>query len=374
MSRIASLVLFPCLLLSSCATASQSSPRSDMSIVKSEFGQTPDGVAVDLYTMTNRNGLVAKVTNYGAILVSLQVPDKAGQLADIVLGFDDLNSYVTRNPMFGATVGRYANRIAGASIALNGKEYPLTKNAGPNHIHGGKQNFSKVIWKGQPVEGRDGPSVMFTYQAKDMEEGFPGNLNVIVIYTLSNANELKIDYKATTDKTTVVNLTNHTYFNLAGHNSGNIYDQVLTLTAKNYTPSDSALIPFGRIEPVAGTPLDFTKPAPIGARISQVGAGYDHNFVLDNQDGGLAVAATVRDLKTGRLMQVLTTQPGVQLYTTNHMNNFKGKGGAIYGKHAAFCLETQHYPDSPHHENFPSTVLEPGKTYSQVTVFKFSAE
>jgi aldose 1-epimerase len=345
-----------------------------MSIVKSEFGKTPDGAAVDLYTMTNRNGLVAKVTNYGAILVSLQVPDKSGRLADIVLGFDDLNSYMTRSPMFGATVGRYANRIAGATITLDGKEYPLTKNAGPNHIHGGKNNFSKVIWKGQPVEGREGPSVMFTYTSRDMEEGFPGNLKVIVIYTLSNANELKIDYKATTDKTTIVNLTNHSYFNLAGHNSGSIDDQILTLAADHYTPSDSALIPLGKIDSVAGTPLDFTRPTPIGARIAQVGAGYDHNFVLNNQDGGLALAATVRDPKSGRVMEVLTTQPGVQLYTANHLNNFKGKAGAVYNRHAAFCLETQHYPDSPHHPEFPSTILQPGKTYSQVTVFRFLTE
>jgi len=371
MNRIAFAVLLSCLASYSSANKASPESRTKMDIVKTEFGKTPDGSTVDLYTLTNDKGLVAKVITYGATLTELHVPDKTGQLADVLLGFDDLKSYLERNPLFGSIVGRVANRIAGAKFTLNGVEYPLAKNAGPNHIHGGKKGFDKVIWKAQPVQGREGPSVVFTYLSRDGEESYPGNLNVIIIYTLTNNNELKIDYKATTDKPTPVNLTNHAYFNLAA--SGDILDHELKLAADKYTVADKALIPTGEIGSVIGTPLDFTKPAAIGSRIAQVPPGYDHNYVLNSSDGSLAFAARVRDPKSGRVMDVLTTQPGVQLYTANYMNML-GKASAAYKKHAGLCLETQHFPDSVNHPDFPSTILTPGKTYSQVTVFRFSAE
>lgn len=359
--------------LACCATPSaaqqpSSEGKATMNITKTEFGTLSNGTAVDLYTLTNAHGMVAKVMNYGATLVELHVPDKNGKTADVVLGFDDLKSYVERNPLFGSTVGRVANRIANAKFTLNGVEYQLSKNAGPHHIHG---KLDKVVWKAHPVEGKDGPSVMFTYLSPAKEEGYPGDLSIIVIYTLTHTNELKIDYKATTDQPTPVNLTNHSYFNLAG--SGDILEHELMLTADKYTVADSALIPTGEIRSVAGTPLDFTKPTPIGARIAQVGSGYDHNYVLNNNDGTLALAGRVRDPKSGRVMEVLTTEPGVQLYTANHLN-MTGKRGAAYKKHAGLCLETQHFPDSVNHPDFPSTILNPGKTYSQVTIFRFAAE
>ncbi|HEX2972876.1 MAG TPA: aldose epimerase family protein [Tepidisphaeraceae bacterium] len=367
-SVLLGIVAWVCCAAPSIAQQPASGGQTTMNITKTEFGTLPNGTTVDLYTLTNAHGMVAKVMNYGATLVELHVPDKNGKVADVVLGFDDLKSYVERNPLFGSTVGRVANRIANAKFTLNGVEYPLSKNAGPHHIHG---RLDKVLWKAHPVEGKDGPSVMFTYLSPDMDEGYPGNLSLIVIYTLTHKNELKIDYKATTDKPTPVNLTNHSYFNLAG--TGDVLDHELTLTADKYTVADNALIPTGEVRSVANTPLDFTKPTAIGARIAQVGSGYDHNFVLNNTDGTLALAARVRDPKSGRVMEVLTTEPGVQLYTANHLN-MAGKRGVTYKKHAALCLETQHFPDSVNHPDFPSTILNPGKTYSQVTIFRFSAE
>ncbi len=338
-------------------------------ITKSTFGQTPSGASVDVYTMSSPSGLSASVMTYGATLISLKVPDKAGKVVDVTLGFDDLNSYLTRNPLAGSIVGRVTNRIGGAKFALEGKEYALAKNSGANHIHGGNNGFSKVIWKAEAKETPDGPAVVLTYTAADMEEGYPGTLTATVTYTLTTKSELRIDYKATTDKTTIVNLTNHAYFNLAG--SGDILGHELTIFADKYTVADKALIPTGEISPVKDTPLDFTRPMAVGARIAQVGSGYDHNYVLNSADGSLALAARVRDPKSGRVMEVLTTQSGVMLYTANGMNT-KGRDGVQYTNHAGLCLETQHFPDSINKPSFPSVILRPGQTYQETTVFRFS--
>lgn len=360
-----------------------------MNIQAKSFGRTDDGQEVRLYELTNANGLRAKVIDYGAILVSLEVPDRQGKLDDIVLGFDDLDSYVRRNPLFGATVGRYANRIANARFTLDGVEYKLTANAGKNHIHGGaNKRFDKVVWKGHPFEKDSEVGVQFTHLSKDGEEGFPGNLECSVTYTLTNKNELKISYRATTDKPTIVNLTNHSYFNLAGAGTGDVLGHEIAINADGYTPADEELIPTGEIHSVKGTPLDFTEPQTIGSRIEQLTAtrGYDHNYVLNSSDGSpheigpqaaisrgeLALAARVYELSSGRVMEVYTTEPGVQFYTANGMRNVKGKDGKIYNRHYGFCLETQHFPDSPNKPNFPSTVLRPGQTYETVTLFRFS--
>ncbi|MHB1425612.1 MAG: aldose epimerase family protein [Gemmataceae bacterium] len=349
--------------------------------VKTEaFGKTSDGVAVEQYTLTNAAGTTAKIITYGAILTELDVPDRDGKLGDVVLGFDNLKDYLERSPHFGSTVGRVANRIAKGRFTLDGKEYTLAVNNGPNSLHGGLKGFDKVVWKAVPKEVPNGAAVEFSYVSKDGEEGYPGNLMVTVVYTLTNDNALRIDYTATTDKATPVNLTNHSYFNLAGTKSGDVLDHELTIAADKYTPADDTLIPTGEIKPVKDTPLDFTKPHKIGERIEQLrsspGGGYDHNFVLNR--GGKeepALAARVTEPKTGRIMEMLTTEPAVQFYTGNYLNGtLTGRGGVVYKKHAGFCLEAQHFPDSVHHENFPSIVLKPGKTYKQTTIYKFSAK
>lgn len=346
------------------------------SVQKMDFGKTPDGTPVELYTLSNGR-VTAKVMTYGGIITELHVPDRAGKTADVVLGFDTLEDYIARSPHFGAITGRVANRIARAEFTLDGKEYKLAANNGPNTLHGGKKGFDKVVWKAQDVSGPAGPAVKLTYLSRDGEEGFPGNLNVAVTYTLTDDNALRIDYTATTDKATPVNLTNHSYFNLAGHASGTILDQELMLAADQYTPSDDQYIPTGQIAPVGGTPLDFTTPTAIGARIGQIQGepgGYDHNYVIRPSGSSPAFAARARDPKSGRVLEMYTTEPGVQLYTSNFMDgNLKGKGGAAYKKHQAFCLEAQHYPDALHHPNFPSIILRPGATYSQTTIYKFSA-
>ncbi|MCY2952316.1 MAG: galactose mutarotase [Planctomycetota bacterium] len=356
------------LLLTGLPAFAQDAPKP---IAKTTFGQTPAGDSIELYTLSNPNGLSASIMTYGATLTSLKVPDKNHQITDVTLGFDDLNSYLTRNPLAGSVVGRCTNRIGNAKFTLNGKEYQLAKNAGPHHIHGGRKGFDKIIFSAQPVQSPDGPAVAFSYTSPDMQEGYPGNLAVTVTYTLTNKNELRIDYKATTDKPTIVNLTNHAYFNLAG--TGDILDHQLTLFADNYTAADAALIPTGEIKPVKDTPLDFTKPTPVGSRIAQVGSGYDHNYVLNSTDGSLALAARVRDPKSGRIMEVLTTQPAVMLYTANGMNT-KGRADAQYKNHAGLCLETQHSPDSINKPQFPTVILNPNQTYHQVTTFRFSNE
>ena len=343
-----------------------------MSIEKQNFGKTPDSLDVEMYTLKNTNGFEAKIITYGGILVSLKVPDRNGNFSDIVLGYKNLEKYIEDNPAFGAIVGRYANRIAKGKFTLDGIEYTLATNHGPNHLHGGIKGFDKVIWTAEPLSTDKGHALKLTYLSKDGEEGYPGNLSCTIIYTLTDDNELKISYEAETDKPTVLNLTNHSYFNLAGHDSGNILGHELTIYAKNYTDIDEELIPTGQIKSVAGTPLDFTTQKTIGCDISQTKTGYDHNYVLDKTDDSLAKAAYVYEPGTGRVMELYTTEPALQLYTGNWLNH-NGKA-AKYSRHCGFCLEAQHYPDSPNHPEFPSTILRPGEKYTQLTVHKFSVK
>ncbi|MHC4111423.1 MAG: aldose epimerase family protein [Planctomycetota bacterium] len=338
------------------------------------FGKTPDGQEIDLYTMTNTNGITAKITNYGAILVSLEVPDKNGKLADITLGFDNLEGYIKGHPYFGAIVGRYANRIGGAKFKLNDLEYQLAANNGPNHLHGGIKGFDKVVWKAEDVTGDSNRAlVKLSYMSKDGEEGYPGNLACTVTYTLTNNDELKINYEAETDKTTILNLTNHSYWNLAGQGDGDILGHELMLNADKYTPVDEGLIPTGEIKSVKDSPMDFTKPMAIGSRIAQVEGGYDHNYVLNSGGGKIPWCATVYEPTSGRIMEIYTVEPGVQFYTGNFLDgSITGKAGKVYKKHYGFCLETQHFPDSPNKPDFPSVVLKPGDKYTTVTVHKFT--
>ena len=336
------------------------------------FGRTPAGDEVSVYTLANSNGLSAKVIDYGAMLVSIVTPDKDGKLDDVTLGFDTMKEYFNRN--FGGVTGRFANRIGGAKFTLDGIEHNVTRNAGQNHIHGGRKGFSKVLWKGEAFCNEKVAGVRLTYLSRDGEEGYPGNLKSTVTYTLNDKNELAINYVATSDKPTVVNLTNHAYFNLTGAGTGDIRDHVATIYADNYTLADKSLIPTGEIASVKGTPLDFTEPAKIGARIDELPRtkGYDHNFVFTKEANELALAARIYDPRSGRVMEVLTTEPGMQFYTANHVRNLKGRDGKIYGQHAGFCVETQHYPDSPNKPNFPTTTLRPGEAFNSTTIFKFS--
>src|SRR5579883_1298103 len=353
------------------------------SIEKSAYGKTPDGQEITLFTLTNEKGVQAQIINFGGIVVSLKVPDKQGKLADVVLGYDSLEGYLENPSYFGAIIGRYGNRIAHGRFELDGKTYTLAKNNGENSLHGGKTGFNKVVWTPRAFESKDGPSLELKYLSKDGEEGYPGDLRVTVTYTLANTNELKIDYAATTDKTTVVNLTNHSYFNLTGTPEKDILEHVLMINADRFTPVDSGLIPTGELKPVAGTPFDFRKPTAVGARIGnddeqlKLGGGYDHNFVLNSapKRGGLTLAARVLEPGSGRVLEVWTTEPGIQFYTSNFLNgSIRGKGGIAYQKHAALCLETQHFPDSPNHPKFPTTTLKPGEKYHTITIYKFSAE
>ncbi len=368
-----------CVALAAEATA-QRETKEKASVKKEAFGKTADGIAVDQYILTNAAGMTAKIITYGAILTELDVPDRSGTLGDVVLGFDNLKDYLERNPHFGSTVGRVANRIAKGKFTLDGKEYTLAINNGPNSLHGGLKGFDKVVWKAEPKPAPTGAAVELSYLSKDGEEGYPGNLSVTVVYTLTDDNALRIDYTAKTDKATPVNLTNHTYFNLDGAKSGDILDHELMIVADKYTPTDNTLIPTGEIKTVKDTPLDFTQPRRIGARIDQLkdypGGGYDHNFVLGSgvtDEPKLAVR--VRAPKTGRIMEMYTTEPGVQLYTGNFLDGkLTGRGGVVYKKHAGFCLEAQHFPDAVHHDNFPSIILKPGETYRQTTIYKFSAK
>ena len=366
------------LVIFDAAPAQSSGKNSGRAGIRVEsFGRTTDGKEVTLYDLTNANGLRARVIDYGAILVSLEVPDRDGKLADIALGFDDLDSYVKRNPLFGATVGRYANRISNASFTLDGVEHKLTANAGRNHIHGGgNKRFDKVVWRGRTSQNEEGVCVQFTHLSKDGEEGFPGNLDCMVTYTLTSKNELKISYKATTDKPTIINLTNHSYFNLADAGNGDVLGHEIMINADLYTPSGEGLIPTGEIHSVKNTPLDFTEPKTIGLRIDQLKEtrGYDHNYVLNKSNSPLDLASCVYEPASGRVMEVYTTEPGMQFYTANGMRGLKGKGGKIYQRHYGFCLETQHFPDSPNKSHFPSTVLRPDREYNTVTIFKFSTQ
>ncbi len=349
------------------------------SISKSTFGEMPDGRQVDMYTLTNANGLTAGITNLGGSIVSLRVPDTNGNLDDVVLGYDEVQAYYTSN--FGAIIGRYANRIADGRFELNGQVYTLAQNNGENHLHGGIKGFDDVLWEAEPVDSQDGPALQLSYLSEDGEEGYPGNLTVTVAYTLTNENALQIEYSATTDEPTVVNLTNHSYFNLAGEGNGDVLDHQLTINADRILEVHPDLIPTGDFIPVDGTPMDFTTPREIGARINadypplEYGNGYDHCWVLNKEPGELALAARVTEPSSGRVMEVHTTEPGVQFYTGNHLNGSTvGKRGVAYEKHYGFALECQHYPDSPHHPNFPSTTLEPGQEYTQTTIYKFTAE
>jgi len=346
----------------------------------SDFGKTADGVAVQEYTLTNSEGVIVKLISRGATLTEWHVPDKNGTMADVVFGFDDVAGYESKsNGYFGATAGRVANRIAGGKFKIDNKEYQLPKNDGPNTLHGGvKRSLDKVVWDGKPFENAKGQGVEFTYVSPDGEEGFPGKLTTQVTYTLTDKNELKIDYEATTDKATPINLTNHAYFNLSGAGAPTILDHELMLAADHYTPIDETLIPTGEIAPVAGTPFDFRQFHTIGERVEQLndkpGKGYDHNFVLNNQDGDLALAATVREPKSGRVLKVFTTEPGVQFYGGNFLDGAKGKDGKSYAHRSGFCLETQHYPDSVNQPKFPNAVLRPGETYRQTCVYQITAE
>lgn len=336
----------------------------------SEYGLMPNGDAVMQFTLKNANGLLAKIINYGTIITELHVPDRDGGLADVVLGFDALESYLEANPYFGCTVGRVANRIRHGKFTLEGKTWTLAVNNGPNHLHGGVKGFDKVLWKAEPLEGS---MVRFTYRSVDGEEGYPGNLDVAVTMGLTDSNELTIDYRATCDQATIINLTNHTAFNLAG--DGPILDHELMISGDHFTPVDEFMIPTGEILPVRGTPMDFTTPQAIGSRFSQLQGnpvGYDHNYVINRAGNGLALAARVAEPRSGRVMETHTTQPGMQLYTGNFLDgSAKGKGGIAYEQHTGFSLETQHYPDSINHPGFPSTVLRPRQTYHHVTVYKF---
>ena len=333
----------------------------------------PDGTAVEAYTLTNEQGVLAKIITYGATLTEMQVPDRNGILGDVALGFDQLDPYLTRKGYFGATVGRVANRIAHGKFVLDGRTYSLATNNGPNHLHGGILGFSWLVWRAEVLAGLEGPSVAFHLASPDGNEGYPGALEVTVTYTLTNGGELRLDYRATTSEPTPINLTNHSYWNLAG--SGTILEHEVTLNADRYTPADDTSIPTGIIAPVAGSPMDFTRPLPIGRNIGQLTntpQGYDHNWVINGPGDALTWAAKVTEPKTGRTMEVLTDQPGVQFYTGNYLNGAAtGKGGTVYARHTGFCLETQHFPDSVNHPNFPSTILRPGEVFRSTTIHRF---
>jgi aldose 1-epimerase len=359
-------------------TKPDNSPQSmDIEIEERYYGQTLEGDAVTSYTLTNNQGMTMEVINYGGIIVSLTAPDRAGKLQDVVLGFDSLQPYLHGNPFFGALVGRYGNRIAKGKFNLDGEEYALIQNNGENHLHGGTKGFDKVIWESQATDTPDGPMLQLSYTSAHMEEGYPGELSITVTYVLRNDNALQVDYTATTDRPTIVNLTQHTYFNL-NPNSETILDHELTLNADHYLPVDVGLIPIGSLKKVIGTPFDFLDAHTVGERINSdhpqlvIGGGYDHCWVLNGPEGDLKTAAVLFDPATGREMTVETTEPGVQFYSANFLNgSIKGKGKS-YQKRAALCLETQHFPDSPNRPEYPSVRLDPGETYRTTTVFKFS--
>ena len=368
------------LLLSGCANVERKPlPASPTPAVqKQDFGKTPDGTPVDLYTLANASGMKVSIMTYGGIITQLHVPDRQGKSADVTLGFDSLDGYLKGHPYFGALIGRYGNRIAKGRFTLNGVEYKLaTNNNNLNHLHGGVKGFDKAVWKANPLDAR---TLELTHTSPNGDEGYPGTLQVKVVYSLAeNSNDLKIDYSATTDQATVVNLTNHAYFNLAGQ--GDNLAHLVTLAADRYTPVDAGLIPTGELAPVKGTPFDFTTPHAIGERINQdhpqlkAGRGYDHNFVLNKAAGELGLAARVTEPTSGRTLEVHTTEPGVQFYTGNFLDgSLTGKGGVKIPTRAALCLETQHFPDSPNKPGFPSTVLKPGETLRSTTVWKFSVQ
>ncbi len=380
--RIASLLLL--FALAACtnnsvqnATPAAAAPKEG-SVNKAEFGKTPDGEAVDVYTLTNSEGMEVRAITFGGIITSIRVPDRAGKLDDVALGFNDLAGYLRNPPYLGAIIGRYGNRIARGSFTLDGTTYTLAINNRPNHLHGGVKGFDKVVWKAEPFSNADSVGLVFTHTSPDGDEGYPGKLSLRVTYTLNNKNEIAFDYEATTDKATPVNLTQHSYFNLAGEGSGDILGHVMTIQAGKITPVDQTLIPTGELASVEGTPFDFRKPTPIGARIAdsdtqiRYGNGYDHNFVVDRSGNGLVLAAHVEEPTSGRLLEVSTTEPGMQFYTGNFLDgSLTGKSGKPYTRRSGFALETQHYPDSPNKPSFPNTILKPGETYKSKTVYAF---
>jgi len=375
----------PCVALfvgfAACTPSSPPPPTSTAGVgVQPSFGVTPEGVPVDLYTLTGASGVEVRAMTYGGIILSLRVPDRDGHLGDVVLGYDALDGYLKASPYFGAIIGRYGNRIGGAKFTLDKQEYTLAANNGPNALHGGLKGFDKVVWKAESFKNDDGVGVVFSYTSPDGEEGYPGKLEATVTYTLTDAGELVFEYHAVTDEATPVNLTQHTYFNLAGHGTGDILGHELMLNASHFTPVDSTLIPTGEIRSVEGTPFDFRTPTAIGARIEKddeqirFGGGYDHNFVLDRDEGdALVLAARVYEPTSGRGMEVSTTEPGVQFYSGNFLDgSITGKEGHVYKHRTGLCLETQHYPDSPNRPDFPSTILRPGEDYRSRTVYTFS--
>ena len=383
MPRLLKTVSFTVLLslaISGLALA-QSAKKHEPGVQQKPFG-THDGRPITLYTLTNTNGVEVDTMNYGGIILSICVPDRKGQFADIVLGHESLDGYIPNPPYFGAIVGRYANRIANGTFALDGKTYTLPKNDGPNTLHGGvDKTFNKVVWDGEPMKGKAG--VAYTYLSKDGDDGFPGNLKVKVSYTLTNDNELVIDYEATTDKATPINVSQHSYFNLAGEGTSDILNHEVMINADRFTPVDKNLIPTGELRPVKGTPFDFTTSTRVGARIDDnyeqlvLGHGYDHNWVINrnSKDSGLVLAAHVYEPTSGRVLEVSTTQPGVQFYTGNFLDGtITGKHGHVYKRRYGLCLETQHFPDSPNHPDFPTTILRPDERFHQQTVFKFSTK
>jgi aldose 1-epimerase len=366
--------------LAACAPRESNAPaQQEASVTREPFGVTPDGDSVELFTLTNAHGVELRAMTYGGIIVSLKIPDRDGKLDDVVLGYDSLQGYLESSPYFGAIVGRYANRIARGRFRLNGKTYHLAINNGPNALHGGLRGFDKVVWEGEPFRDSSGVSVVLHHVSPNGDEGYPGTLDVTVRYTLTDSNDVVIDYTATTTSPTPVNLSQHSYFNLAA--SGTILNHVLTIAADSFTPVDSTLIPTGVIAPVAGTPLDFRTPHPIGERIAsdneqlKIAGGYDHNFVLTRPGAGLALAARLRDPVSGRVLEVFTTQPGLQFYSGNFLDGtITGKHGVVYGHRSGLALETQHYPDSPNHPGFPSTILEPGQVFRSQTVWRFGIQ
>jgi len=360
-----------------CAFMSQN-PQG--TLTHSHFGQLPDGTPVELYTLRNSRGMEAQIMNYGGIVTSLKVPDKSGKLDDVVLGYDTLDAYLKSTPYFGALIGRYGNRIAKGQFSLDGATYTLATNNGVNALHGGLKGFDKAVWTARPLPTANGPSLILTYVSRNGEEGYPGNLLVTAVYSVTEDNALKVEFTATTDRKTVVNLTHHSYFNLRG--SGDVLGHIVTIPADRFTPVDSGLIPTGELRPVAGTPFDFTMPSAIGARIGQtqdeqimLGKGYDHNWVLNKRGSELSLAARVHEPLTGRTMEVWTTEPATQFYTGNFLDGtLVGKGGWVYQQRNGFCFEPQHYPDSPNHPAFPSTELKPGDIYSNTIIYKFGAK
>ena len=354
---------------------------AESSITMKSFGTATDGQKVSLYTLVNSNGATATISNYGGTVTKLMMPDRNGKMGDVVLGFTKLADYEKKSPYFGCLVGRFGNRIAKGKFTLEGKEYQLPINNNGKSLHGGLKGFDKVVWNAVPVETKQGPSLELSYVSKDGEQGYPGTLKVKATYTLTNKNELKLVFRAKTDKPTVVNLTHHSYFNLAGQGSGDILAHVVTLHANRFTPVDKVLIPTGKLASVKGTPFDFRKPTTIGARINQAdeqlkfAGGYDHNWVADKLPGHLGVIAKVEEPKSGRVLEVLSTEPGVQFYSGNFLDGtLTGKGGKVCNFRDGFCLEPQHFPDSPNRKNFPSTVLKPGQTYKNTIIYRFSRE